>query len=333
MKKLLVLLILSLFAYSLYRISLRPVDSSNDSRVSVTIEKGMSTRGIAKFLKEKGEIRSSMAFVLYSKLHGVQGGLQAGSFVLKTSMRTPDVIEALSKGFTDEVRITIPEGFTVKDIDALLVEKGITEPGEITKCAQTCDFSAFAFLPKPKGLAPRGGTIEGYLFPDTYFIRPDADASQKFLARLLATFETKVVKNLKEGIASSGRSLHQIVTMASLIEEETRADAERPVVAGILWKRLNGNIGLAVDATTRYILEKPTSAITKQDLEIDSPYNLRKYRGLPPGPIASPGLESIKAALHPETTDYLYYLHGTDGKIRYAKTNEEHNENRRKYLQ
>jgi UPF0755 protein len=140
------------------------------------------------------------------------------------------------------------------------------------------------------------------------------------------------VTELSTDIAASGRSLHDVVTMASLVEEESRIDDERPIVAGILWKRLANGVTLGVDATVRYIVNKPTSAITRADLDIDSPYNTRKLGGLPPGPIANPGLASIRAAIRPEESQYWYYLHGKDGQIRYAETNEGHNANRAKYL-
>lgn len=127
--------------------------------------------------------------------------------------------------------------------------------------------------------------------------------------------------------------MHDIITMASLIEEESRHDEERAIISGILWKRFDEGIGLYVDASNRYILDKPTAAITANDLNMDSPYNLRKYRGLPPGPIANPSIGSIRAALNPESSPYYYYLHGNDGRIHYAVTNDEHNVNRARYLQ
>jgi UPF0755 protein len=120
--------------------------------------------------------------------------------------------------------------------------------------------------------------------------------------------------------------------MASLIERETSSDDEREIVSGILWKRLSADQGLAVDATVRYALGKITEALTKDDLSIDSAYNTRKYRGLPPGPIANPGLKSIKAAINPKDSPYFYYLHGKDGQIRYSETNDEHNLKKAKYL-
>jgi UPF0755 protein len=241
-------------------------------------------------------------------------------------------MQTLRKGYSEEVSVTIPEGFTVKDIDALLAKKGLIEAGAFTLCAQTCDLSGFGFLPAGVAVAKRGGKVEGYLFPDTYLVFSQRFDSQEFLRRLLETFRTRVVAGLQEELKASGRSLHENITMASLIEEETKSDNERATVSGILWKRLKANSGLGVDATNRYILEKPTAALSVADLEIDSAYNLRKYRGLPPGPIANPGLKSIVAALHPTDSEYWYYLHGKDGVIRYARTNDEHNSNKARYL-
>jgi len=174
--------------------------------------------------------------------------------------------------------------------------------------------------------------LEGYLFPDTYFVNPDEFVAKFFLERMLGTFRTRVVEVLESDIVSSGRSLEEIVTMASLIERETKTDEERPMVAGILWKRFDAKQGLDVDATVRYALQKPVEPLTKNDLENRSPYNTRRFAGLPPGPIANPGLKSTQAALHPTESRYWYYLHGSDGVIRYAETNEEHNANKVKYL-
>ena len=153
-----------------------------------------------------------------------------------------------------------------------------------------------------------------------------------FLERMLGTFRTRVVDGMKNDIKSSGHSLHEIVTMASLIEEETRAAAEKPIVSGILWKRFTAKTGLGVDAAVRYIVHKKTEALTTTDLAVDSPYNLRRFRGLPPGPIAAAGAASIHAALHPENSPYWYYLHGRDGQIRYGVTNDDHNANKARYL-
>lgn len=315
-----------------YLHALTPVDAKSAARISVTIASGTSGPAIAQELEDKGVIRSSSAFLYFAKKSGKSSSLQAGKFVLQPSMTVEQVIDALVTGQTQEESVTVPEGFTVKDLDTLLTEKGLIESGALIHCASACDFSTFDFLPSGAKEASRGGKLEGYLYPDTYFVDPSDFVVKFFVERMLGTFRTKVVNGLADDITGSKRSLHDIVTMASLIEEETRTGAERPVVAGILWKRYDENMGLYVDASNRYILDKPTEAITASDLDMDSPYNLRKYRGLPPGPIANPGLSSIKAALHPDASPYYYYLHGSDGVIHYAITNEEHNINRAKYL-
>lgn len=315
-----------------YGASLGPVDASDDTRKTVTIEKGWSVTAIAAELSRQGLIHSELAFRTYVKMSDLSASLQAGKYVLKPSLSVEQIAETLRSGKAEEMIITVPEGFTVFDIDALLASKGLSSVGEFSRCARECDLSRFSFLPDREGLAERGGTVEGYAYPDTYFVSAGDFTAEAFLARMLSTFEKKVIRGLSKDIESSGRSLHDIVTMASLIEEEAANDEERPVIGGILWKRLDSDFGLGVDATVRYILNKSTDAITVADLNQNDPYNTRKFRGLPPGPIASPGYESIVAALHPTETEYWYYLHGNDGKIRYAKSNEEHNVNRNTYL-
>ena len=315
-----------------YRFALLPVDSANDDRVTVRIEAGSSTKQIARLLQSEDLIRSPLAFCIKSRFSGADGKLQAGTFILMRSMSPQEIIDALLHGKAQEIAVTIPEGFTVSDIDALLVSKALSSTGAFLKCAQTCDLSAFGFLPSPEGLAKRGGRVEGYLFPETYFVSVEQFSAEDFLKRLLRTFRERVVDVSGDKVAASGRSFNAVITMASLIEEEALADPERPIIAGILWKRYDQKMGLGVDATVRYILEKPTGAITSGDLNVGSPYNTRKFRGLPPGPIASPSLKSIAAALRPQATKYWYYLHDREGIIHYAQTNEEHNLNRIRYL-
>ncbi|MFH0770525.1 MAG: endolytic transglycosylase MltG [Candidatus Peregrinibacteria bacterium] len=333
MKKLLLLIvILFLMAYGWYHVELRPVDTASQERSMVTIEEGMGVSQIADLLAEKGVIRSPLAFKLFVRFEGVQTELQAGKFIVRPAMSVPEIVELLRSGKAEEQMITIPEGFTVKDIDMLLAKKGLAGTGETVRCAQECDFSSFTFLPDSVSKAPRGGKLEGYLFPETYYVTMTDFVSKFFLERMLTTFRKRIVEGLASDIAASKRSLDQIVTMASLIEEETRTDAERPVIAGILWKRFDAGLGLGVDATVRYILDKPTDDITVNDLNTNSPYNTRKFKGLPPGPIASPSLASIQAALRPAETKYWYYLHGKDWQVHYAVTNEEQNVNRYLYL-
>jgi len=331
MKKLLLLFLgLCIVAYGWYIKELSPLGGSPAVRVKV--EKGMGVAQVGSLLAEKGIIRSSSAFKLYVKWHASESGLQAGTFIFRPSMSVAEIVEVLRTGKAQEVSITIPEGWTVQDIDTLVASKGLAQSGAILDCALRCDFSTFDFLPPLKGLATRGGRLEGYLYPETYFVSEADFVPKFFLERMLGTFRVRVIQDHKAEIAASGHSLHEIVTMASLVESETRTADERPIVAGILWKRLKEGMMLGVDATVRYILEKPTAALTDADLKTEGPYNTRRVKGLPPGPISSPGLSSILAALKSEESPYWYYLHDGKGIIRYAVTNDEHNENRRRYL-
>jgi len=276
---------------------------------SLTIESGMTVREVADVLKEHGVITSAMAFRWYVKNRGLDTGIQPGQVEIPRGAGFAEIAALLSEREGRQMRITIPEGFTIAQIDALLTEKGLIEAGAFAACTEE-------------------HCMEGYLFPDTYFVDPTEFDPMAFATRLRATFDARVMDELSD----SDRSLDQIVIMASLIERETRTDEERPIVSGILWKRFDAGRGLDVDASVRYALGKETGPLTKSDLENPSPYNTRRHAGLPPGAIANPGLKSIRAALNPEESEYWYYLHGKDGQIRYAVTNEEHNVNKAKYL-
>lgn len=333
MKKLLLLIVvLTAGGWFWYQSALGPVDSVGAARKKVTIESGWSTMRILEELESKELIRSPMAFKLYLKLSGQDGSLQAGVFLLDQSQSVADLIAILQTGKAEEISVTIPEGFTVKDIDDLLTELELIEEGQAVACANTCDFSTYTFLPTVSDLAERGGKLEGYIFPDTYYVPANDFVVKFFFERMLNAFRKSVVEGLAEQIETSGRSLHELVTMASLVEEETRKDDERGPVSGILWKRYDADWGLGVDAAVRYIVNKPSAAITHADLNVNSPYNLRKFRGLPPGPIASISLKSMEATLNPEQSAYWYYLHDKTGQIHYSATNEEHNTKRYMYL-
>lgn len=334
MKKLLLVIIVLLAGIFIwYFMSLRPAQPFSQVRQSVEIESGMTTDDIATLLDESSLIRSPLMFKMYLKVHGLDGSLQAGNFILRENMGVAELVDVLQFGKADEMSVTIPEGYTLKDIDSYFAVRGVIETGALIDCAQTCDFESFEFLPTDaSGLAERGGKLEGYLFPETYFVVTDEFVPKFFLERLLGTFRERVLEEHADLIENSDYSLHDIVNMASLVEEESRTDEERPVVAGILWKRLENSMRLDVDASVRYIVDKSDEPLTVGDLNVDSQYNSRKLGGLPPGPISNPGLESIIATLQPEESPYWYYLHGNDGVIHYAENNEQHNLNKYEYL-
>ncbi len=309
--------------------ALRPVDAGSDARVNVTVPAGAGFSAVTDVLDDKDVIRSPFAFTIRARWAGKDRLVRAGAYVLKQSMSADEVLDVLTGGVTGEVSVTIPEGFTVADIDRMMAAKGFTETGAVIACSKTCAFAEFDFLPATGG---PGGRAEGYLYPDTYFVGGEGSDPEAFLGRLLATFRSKVVDGLATDIKASGKPLHELVTMASLVEKEAAGDDERATIAGILWKRLDVGMILGVDAAVRYAVGKRTEPLTSADLDSPSPYNIRAKQGLTPGPIANPGIKSIEAAISPKTTPYFYYLHGTDGVIRYAVTNDEHNANRARYL-
>lgn len=334
MKKLLIFLIaLVIGVVAWYVYALGPVDARSSERIKVTIEDGWTTTQIIDHLEKEDLIRSPLAFKLYLKMKGLDGSLQAGVYILLTSQSVESLTQVLQTGRAEEMSVTVPEGFTVLDIDQLLAELQLATEGEVLRCSRECDFSSFSFLPEDlTDLAERGGRLEGYLFPDTYYVPVDEFVAKFFLERMLGNFRKTILEPYEGLIEDTGLSVHEFVTMASLVEEETRTDEERPVVADILLRRHADGWGLGVDAAVRYIVKKPEAVITHADLNVNSPYNLRKFKGLSPGPIANPGKKSFEAVLYPKTSPYWYYLHAPDGQIHYSRTNEEHNTKRFLYL-
>jgi len=265
-----------------------------------SVEKGQGLFEIGENLEKEGLIKSKFFFDFYVILIGKERNLQAGKYLLSPSMNVSQIAQEIISGDIAKMKVTIPEGFTVKEIEEIL---GIELPGE---------------------------NLEGYLFPDTYYFPIDV-SSEEVVKIMRENFEKKI-SPYKEEIEKSGRSLQEIITMASLLEKEVKTKEEKEIVSGILWKRLKAGVPLQVDATITYITGKKTTKISFEDLQIDSPYNTYKYKGLPPGPICNPGLESILAALYPKESEYWYYLSTPEGKTLFFKTLEEHNLAKAKYL-
>jgi UPF0755 protein len=305
-------------------LSLGSVEQSS-VEIPFTIASGESVRDVTNRLGDEGILWFPLFFRWHLSRHGLDTKLQPGTYQIARDAGYEAIAQMITATGSREATVTIPEGYTIVQIDALLASMNLIEQGEFADCTRECDFSSFTFI-------PGSGELEGYLFPDTYFVTSENFSVQKFTERLLRTFQERVVEGSAEGVQNSGRSLHDIVTMASLIERETRRDDERPIISGILWKRYDNDWGLDVDATVRYAVGKMTEPLTRDDLNIDSPYNTRRFAGLPPGPIANPGMRSIRAAIEPEISPYWYYLHGTDGSIHYSETNEEHNTKKARYL-
>ena len=288
--------------------------SAETSLRDFLIVKGSSASYIGNKLEKEGLIRNALAFKIYVQVSGKARGIQAGEYRLSQNYSLFKMVDELTRG-PSEIWVTIPEGLRREEIAARFA----------SAFGQRESFTQ-EFL-------SASAELEGFLFPDTYLFPKDAEATS-VVKKMRSTFDIKTAE-LKEGIDASTLTLKEIIILASIIERETRTEGERPIVAGVLINRLNIGMGLQADATVQYAVGTAGNwwpILTKEDLLVNSPYNTYRFRGLPPAPIANPGLSSITAAVFPEESDYLYYLHDAKGQAYFARTLAEHNENVRQYL-
>lgn len=319
-----IIFIASILSYEIYF----PHAVLSDSK-SVEIVNGLGSRKIGALLKKEGVIGSKWAFVTYVSLRGEASSLKPGTYTF-TPLPITEIAKILIQGTPNERTITIPEGWSIKDISEYLKKEGFADLAQFENTSPAKHSPVFEDK-------PANHNFEGYLFPDTYRIFKTA-STQEIIAKMLENFDKKFSQELREETTRQHKKIYEIVTMASLIEKEVISDEDRALVSGILWKRITIDIPLQVDATVIYakqIAEAGTAASAKislADTKIKSPYNTYAHRGLPPGPIASPGLSAISAALHPKESPYLYYLSTPKGKTIFSKTLEEHNQAKDKYL-
>jgi UPF0755 protein len=278
----------------------------------VEIPAGATLSETGDILASRGVIGSSFLFREYVRFFENGKFVSAGKYFFDTRLSLASVAGRLTAGEygIPRLKILIPEGSDVAEIAVLLK-------------TQISDFDSKKFI----SLASKE---EGYLFPDTYFFFGNV-TPEEVITMMKETFTNKT-KELQPKILASKKTLHNILTMASIIERETKTPEARRIVSGILWKRIKIGMPLQVDATFSYVNEKTTYELTVEDLHIDSKYNTYEYKGLPPGPICNPGLDSIIATLEPTATPYLYYLSEKDGTMHYAKTFDEHKANKFKYM-
>lgn len=295
-----------------------------ESAQEFKIEQGQGLVEIAANLKEAGFIKSKFAFELYALATGKYGQLKAGAYRLSSRTSIPVILDIFVAGETNQTKVIILEGWSLQDISDYFYGPGSQE--FLRACER--DFSAEYDFLRDK---PAGNNLEGYVFPDTYLIDNDAKA-ESLVAKALANFDAKLTSDLRIEIKKQGKTIFEIINMASLLEREVKTYEDKQMVAGILWKRIKNNWPLQVDAAVAYGLGKSGTKLSKDDLKIDSPYNTYKYRGLPPGPICNPGLDSIKAAVYPKSSLYWFYLSAPEGQTIFSKTLDEHNIAKAKYL-
>lgn len=324
----------------------RSVDAQHvkGPQIIFVVEKGEQAQLIAQHLEVQGLVPRARLFLFHVWREGLSSSLQAGNYTLNSGMSVREIAGAMARGdvYRNEVAITIPEGFTLaevqvrfRDVVAILITK------------KAGDFkTAYDFLAD----APDDASLEGYLFPDTYQFERDGISADAVLEKMLDNFGKKLTADMRQEIRVQGKTIFEIVTMASIIEKEVITDVDMKLASGILWKRLEIGMPLQVDASVAYAVgHKETEQkfgtavcchakawtnreLTYDDLKVDSPYNTYRYKGMPKGPIANPGMRALSAALHPTASEYLYYLSKPDKETVFSRTLAEHNKAKATYL-
>lgn len=300
-----------------------PMDVSSNEAVLVTVESGMTPGQIANLLEEKGLIRNSFVFDIYTRLTSTRNRLQAGVFKLYKRDSLPDIVTSLVDGKAATISVQLLPGDTLTGHKDRLLKLGYSS-SEID-IAFNSDYSDAIFTEKPSSAG-----LEGYIYGETYFMPANASVKE-ILERTFSEFEAVVVDNdLKAKFAKQGLSLYEGITMASIIQREMKSPSgsvpsdDQRQVAQVFYTRLRMGMPLGSDVTYQYIADKLGVA---RDPKLDNPYNTRKYAGLPPGPISSPGITALLAAANPADGDYLYFLSGDDGITYFAKNDYEHQQN------
>lgn len=324
----LLVLILGGIAWYLWN-GLQPVKKS-DEAVQFTIEQGMGTTQIAQLLHEKSLIKNDLIFIGYLKWKEQGNHFQAGTYSTTPGHSIDDLIAMLNNGDVvkeEMIRFTIPEGFTVEQLADKLDKEGFVEGTTFLKLANqstNANETLATAIPKDSEIKH---ALEGYLFPETYEMKKGSTEAE-IITTMTNQLEQKLnsIEDLEAQLKKRGLTLHELLTIASLVEREVVVDSERPLVAGIIDNRLKKGQKLEIDATVQYALDQPKERLYYKDLEIESPYNTYLTKGLPPGPICNPSLASIKAALQPESSEYFFYVTKKDGSQThlFAKTYKEH---------
>lgn len=296
----------------------RPVNAVADGAVTVTVKQGMSTQAIGELLYEKGLIRNVLLFRLVARLDGLESSLQAGEYSFSQAMAVKEIIGKLARGETAYKQFTIPEGYTIDQIAALLEKNRLASAAKFKEYA--AGYAPYDYI---SPAADAKYKAEGFVFPDTY--RVAAGTGEEALVKMMvAQFNAKFTPAMRQRAAELGLSVREVIILASLVEKEAQVAAERPVIAGVFLSRLKVGMPLQSCATIQYILGYPKPELTVQDTELPSPYNTYQRMGLPPGPIASPGLAAIQAVLNPADTGYLYFVANKDGSHVFSRSYDEH---------
>lgn len=286
-----------------------------DEPVEIHVEEGMVFSDVVRRLGEKGLLRDGNAVLLLGRITGIDREIKSGFYEFRGSISPYGVVDRLLEGRTVEFDVTIPEGYNIWQIARLLDDRGVvTEESFLTLATDR------AFL---AGLGIDAPSVEGYIFPDTYRLPKGMDA-RDLLRRMVSEMRRRFSPEMKQRAAELGLTEREVLTLASIIEKEAVLDEERPLISAVFHNRLRMGMPLQADPTSIYGVKSPSEGITVADLRRRTPYNTYLISGLPPGPIASPGMKSILAALYPADVDYLYFVSSNNGRHHFSSTEAEH---------
>jgi UPF0755 protein len=301
-----------------------PANPSN-SKVRFVVSPGATFHEVANTLHQVGLVDNVTVFDLYARYKHLDRQVEAGAYILSRNLNEVQILESLQTAIPQEIYITIPEGFTIKKTAAMLDQGGVIKGSDYTAQAVAGSYN-YSFL---KNLPP-GTSLEGFLFPDTYLV-PRTATAKDLIIQQLDDFNHYWTSARQAEAAQRRLTPQQVVIIASMIEREARFQVDRPLVASVIYNRLQAGWPLQIDATVLYAKGVWQSTVTLQDRNIQSPYNTYLHTGLPPGPIANPGIQSIDAALKPAQTGYFYYVSDPQGHNHYAQTQQQFEQLLRQY--
>lgn len=312
----------------LYQALYLPNATAEESSI-FEIRPGQGLRSVAEALQEQAYIPSSLAFELYARLQGWEDRLQAGRYLISDRMSSVEILEKIVSGDAvfDEMIITIPEGWSLADIEIYLETLGLFSKEEFAQAAVMQDaYDEFWFLDPLQD----DTILDGYLFPDTYRILSDSTPIS-IVRRMLTNFGNRLSPQILATLELQDRTLHELLTLASIVQKEA-PEGDMEEIAGVFWNRLADGWNLESDATVNYVLGTKKLQPTFADTEVDDPYNTYRYPGLPPGPIGNPGMEAILASLEPVEHEYYFFLHKPSRETVFSRTFGEHLAAKRRYL-
>lgn len=325
------LLFIVFMVISIYYVhwSLKPAETGE--ALKLEIPRGSSGGEIAEMLEDKGLIRSSLTFKALGFYKGYGGSYQAGKYKLDSEMTPLEIAEKIKSGevVDSSIKITIPEGLRADQLASALGKNSVGEKEKFLELFDSPEKFDYWFL--DENMEKVKFSLEGFLYPETYNIGEE-DSEKEIVDKLLQQFDSVFTEEYREQKRGLGLDINEVITMASIVEREAVVDKERSKIAGVFYNRLNEDRKLEACATVEYVLQENKPRLTTEDTEIDSYYNTYKYQGLPPGPIASPGVKSIEAALNPENHEYYYFVSKEDGSGEhvFSRTHAEHEKARQR---